>query len=162
MQLYIGSKLIYALPMTRQAYNDYRGWELPNDERGDDAGYLVEYTDGGQANTKEYAGYVSWSPEEVFDNAYRLTIGMSFGMAIEAMKKGLKVCRTGWNGKGMFVFLVPGSTFQVNRPPLLGIYPEGHTINYLPHIDMKTATGEIVPWLASQSDMLSDDWMIVE
>ena len=47
---------------------------------------------------------------------------MDFGKAIEALKAGKKVAREGWNGKGMFLFLVPGSTFQVNRPPLLGIY----------------------------------------
>jgi hypothetical protein len=86
---------------------------------------------------------------------------MNFGEAIEAMKNGYKVARQNWNGKGMFIFLVPGSTFIVNRPPLLGIYPEGTEITYQPHIDMKTADSRIVPWLASQSDMLDTDWMIV-
>mgnify|MGYP000713551762 CR=1 FL=1 len=85
-----------------------------------------------------------------------------FDRAINCIKNGLKVARKGWNGKGMFVFLVNGSTFQVNRPPLGGIYPEGTTINYQPHVDMKTADGTIVPWLASQSDLLADDWVIVE
>lgn len=87
---------------------------------------------------------------------------MDFGGALEAMKEGYKVAREGWNGKGMFLFLVRGSTFLVNRPPLLGIYPEGTTIHYRPHIDMKTANGEIVPWVASQSDLLEDDWAIVD
>ena len=87
---------------------------------------------------------------------------MDFGQAIEALKSGKKVCRdAGWNGKGMFLFLVPGSTFKVNRPPLLGIYPEGMEINYQPHVDMKTAQGTIVPWAASQSDLLAEDWLIV-
>lgn len=70
MKHYIGTKLIKALPMTRKEYNDFRGWELPADENGDDAGYLVEYADGGQANTEKYAGYVSWSPTAVFEQAY--------------------------------------------------------------------------------------------
>ena len=87
---------------------------------------------------------------------------MSFSEALHYLKEGLKVAREGWNGKGMFLFLVPGSTFQVNRPPLLGIYPEGTTINYCPHIDMKTADDKIVPWLASQTDVLAEDWAIVE
>lgn len=86
---------------------------------------------------------------------------MNFGDAINEMKNGNKVARSGWNGKGMFLFLVSGSTFKVNRAPLLGIYPEGTEINYQPHIDMKTADGTIVPWLASQSDMLAEDWSIV-
>lgn len=86
----------------------------------------------------------------------------SFGWAIEQLKAGNKVCRAGWNGKGMFVFLVAGSTFQVNRAPLNQFYPEGTIINYCPHIDMKTADDKIVPWLASQSDVLADDWMLVD
>lgn len=85
---------------------------------------------------------------------------MTFSEALERIKQGERAMRAGWNGKNMFVFLVPGSTFQVNRPPLLGIYPEGTTVNYHAHIDMRTADGTIVPWLASQTDLLSDDWMI--
>ena len=86
---------------------------------------------------------------------------MDFGQALAALKDGGRVARTGWNGKGMFVYLVPGSTFQVNRPPLLGIYDEGTVINYLSHIDMRTADGSCVPWLASQADILADDWTAV-
>lgn len=86
---------------------------------------------------------------------------MNFGKALEHLKDGGKVQREGWNGKGMFLFLVPGSQFQVNRAPLLGIYPEGTTINYQSHIDMKTAQDTVVPWLASQSDMLAEDWITV-
>lgn len=160
--LYIGTKMVNAEPMTRAAYNVFRGWELPADENGDDEGYLVEYLDGGKPNTTTHAGYVSWSPKEQFDNAYRKTSGMPFGLAVEAVKKGKKIARAGWNGKGMFLFLVPGSTFKVNRAPLLGIYPEGTEINYHAHIDMKTADGTIVPWLASQTDVLADDWIVVE
>lgn len=86
----------------------------------------------------------------------------SFGSAVEALKQGYKVARSGWNGKNMFLFLVQGSTFKVNRPPLLGIYPEGTEINYCPHIDMKTADDKVVPWLASQTDVLEEDWMTIE
>jgi len=89
-------------------------------------------------------------------------IKFGFGIALEEIKAGHKVARDGWNGKGMFLFLVPGSTFKVNRPPLLGIYPEGTEVNYQPHVDMKTAQGTIVPWLASQSDLLAEDWILVE
>jgi len=87
---------------------------------------------------------------------------MNIGEAVTAMKAGSRVARAGWNGKGMFLFLVPGSTFNVNRAPLLGIYPEGTEINYHAHVDMKTAQGYVVPWLCSQSDLLADDWEVVE
>ena len=85
-----------------------------------------------------------------------------FAVALRELKEGSKVARAGWNGKGMFIFLVPGSTFKVNRPPLLGIYSEGTEIKYHAHVDMKTADGQVVPWLASQTDLLADDWMVVE
>ena len=86
---------------------------------------------------------------------------MNFGDALAQIKTGHRVGREGWNGKGMFLFLVPGSTFAVNRPPLLGIYPEGTSIDYRSHIDMKTAQGDVVPWVASQTDLLADDWATV-
>lgn len=86
---------------------------------------------------------------------------MDFGDAIRAMKAGKRVAREGWNGKGMFLFLVGGSTFTVNREPLMSIMGEGTQVQYHAHIDMKTAQGYIVPWLASQADMLSEDWIEV-
>jgi hypothetical protein len=62
----------------------------------------------------------------------------------------------------MFIFLVYGSTFQVNRPPLLGIYPEGTTIDYLPHIDVRTPSGTISTWTITQIDILATNWEIME
>lgn len=161
-QLFIGTKQVTALAMTRLAYNQYRGSELPADENGADEGYLVEYLDGGKPNHPAHVGYISWSPKAQFDAAYRPVSGLTFGLAVEALKQGKRVARVGWNGKGMFLFLVAGSRFQVNRPPLLGIYPEGTTIDYCPHIDMRTADGKIVPWLASQTDVLAEDWVVVD
>lgn len=161
MKTYIGTKIIQASPMGRADYNEYRNWALPANEDGTDEGYLVEYTDGGKANDSRHAGYISWSPKEQFDAAYRETQGLTFGMAIEALKLGKKVQRAGWNGKGMFVFLVNGSTFNVNRAPLLGIFPEGTEINYRPHIDIKNVDGSISTWVPSIGDVMAEDWLIV-
>jgi hypothetical protein len=136
MQTFIGTKVV----------------EAETEERDGVLGYKVVYPDG----------YVSWSPPEAFEEAYRLSGEMNFGHALEMLKRGHKVARAGWNGKGMFLFLVPGSTFKVNRPPLLGIYPEGTEVNYHAHIDMKTADGQVVPWLCSQTDALAEDWCLVE
>lgn len=86
---------------------------------------------------------------------------MNFSEALVEIKNGKKVSREGWNGKGMFVFLVPGSVFKVSRAPLLGIYPEGTEIKYHAHVDMKTADNQVVPWLVSQTDLLADDWGVV-
>lgn len=70
MTTHVGTKVVHARPMTRAVYNKLRGWELPADENGSDPGYLVEYADGGNANVEGFAGYVSWSPQDVFDRAY--------------------------------------------------------------------------------------------
>lgn len=70
MKQYTGTKVVNATLMTREAYNNFRGWQVPADENPLDDGYLVEYTDGGQANTDSYDGYVSWSPKDVFEKSY--------------------------------------------------------------------------------------------
>jgi hypothetical protein len=173
MQQYIGVKLINAKPMTRQAYNDFRGWTLPADENGADEGYLVEYIDGGKGNTDLYAGYVSWSPADVFDRAYRATSGMTFGLALEALKLGQKVARRGWNGKGMWLSLscdgereVPAENFWSPHNAQFA-RDNGGTAIVLPSITMKTTNAQgrvaiLMGWLASQTDMLSEDWEIVQ
>lgn len=165
MQRYVGTKLISAKPMTHAEYNIYRGWDLPSDENGEDIGYLVEYQakEGQPQNVEGHAGYVSWSPADVFHDSYHsLKEGVPFSIALDMVKNHkARAARKGWNGKGMFIFLVPGSTFEVNREPLLSILGEGTKVDYHGHIDMKTANGQIVPWLASQTDILAEDWTFV-
>lgn len=85
---------------------------------------------------------------------------MNFEAALTHVKAGGRAARAGWNGKGMFIFLVPGSRFKVNREPLLSILGEGTEVDYHGHVDMRTTTGQIVPWLVSQTDLLADDWEI--
>lgn len=152
----IGTKAVNAKPMTRQEYNDFRGWQLPENENGTDEGYLVEYQDGGEPNTTEYNGYVSWLPKAQFDNAYQdVTKGVSFGHAVELLKDGHRVARAGWNGKGMFLVFIGGNEYEVNA------YLRFNSQELAPYIAMKTADNKLVPWLASQTDMLADDWQIV-
>ncbi len=153
MEMYLGVKLIQAREMSRGRYNSYRGWEVPADEDPNDEGYLVEYLDSLNANHAEHTGYISWSPKDVFERAYRPTIGMTFGLAVEALKQGQKVARAGWNGKGMWLQYVEGGDWDV------------FTINagyvFRSFIAMKTVDDQIVPWVASQSDVLAEDWSIV-
>lgn len=167
MKQYIGTKVILAAPMTRAEYNDYRGWELPADENGADEGYLVEYTDKpNQQNHPDHEGYVSWSPKEVFEGAYNDTSkGMTFGHAIEALKRGAKVAREGWNGKNMFiVYMSPLylTADKVNDRTAKWI-GEGNDLDCQPYLAMYNAQKQWIPgWLASQSDMLAEDWVIVQ
>ena len=85
-----------------------------------------------------------------------------FSEALFRLKEGFPQQRMGWNGKGMYVYLVHGSKFTTPRPPLDQFYAPGTEIEYLPHIDMKTADGKHVPWLASQTDILAEDWQDYE
>lgn len=171
MKLHIGVKLINAKPMTRAEYNAYRGWQLPENEDGADKGFLVEYLDGGKANTPDHAGYVSWSPEDVFQKAYRPCDAMTFGLAIEALKLGKKVARAGWNGKGMYLWLVPAAKLKAEwcREPHLKELAEanGGEIEALGSIRMYTVNADgrravLTGWLASQTDMLSEDWVVID
>ena len=70
-QTYVGTKTVVAGEMSRGAYNLYRGWTIPADENPEDEGYLVEYLDGGKANHPSHQHYISWSPKDVFDRAYK-------------------------------------------------------------------------------------------
>lgn len=82
---------------------------------------------------------------------YHATTGLScFAEALVALKKGTKVARRGWNGKGMFVALCSNWNGAVD--------PGSQNFKLLDFIYMRTAQGDIVPWLASQTDLLSEDW----
>lgn len=162
-----GTKAVKARPMTRQEYNDHRGWVVPGDEDPNDLGYLVEYTDGGKPNHPDHEGYISWSPKAQFEQAYDPTNKLRFGHALAALEHGHRVCRQGWSGKDSWLTLIGGShepsandVDYIVRDDSDDSYLDGLAL--LPFIAIKTATGELVPWLASQTDMLSRDWMLVE
>ena len=80
----------------------------------------------------------------------------NFGDAINVLKVGGKVARKGWNGKGMFLKLVPNEFYDVGVSIV-----ERDCEGLLPRIGMKTAENMFVPWLASQTDMLAEDWEII-
>jgi hypothetical protein len=139
MKEYIGIKRIKAEPEQREGVD----------------GYKVVYEDG----------YESWSPKEVFEKAYHESGKMSFSEALYALQCGAKIARAGWNGKGMFLTLQQGSEVDgslMRNENAKNFYGE-NKVKICPHIDMKAADGSyVVGWLASQTDMLSDDWCIVE
>lgn len=77
----------------------------------------------------------------------------NFGWALDLLKSGEKVCRSGWNGKGMWLKLqVPDEHSKMTLPYIYIEYPVGHIAYPL---------GSRVPWLASQTDLLAEDWMVV-
>ena len=168
MKMFIGTKLIQARPMNRLEYNQYRGWRVPIDEDPNDEGYLVEYLDGGKSNDPRHEGYISWSPKDVFERAYRPSTGLDFGDAIRALKEGYRVSRAGWNGKDMWLALsgslegrrIPAASFWSKHNAEYAAQTVDGSANVLPCITMKTADGSILMgWLASQTDMLAEDWV---
>ena len=143
MEKYLGVKIIHAEPMTQgQAWAEKNNGISCCSPDNDPDGYKVVYEDG----------YVSWSPKDVFEKAYRRIDNLTFGLAVEALKQGKKVARKGWNGKGMWLIRISGKT---------GELPRGAN-SLLPFIGMKTVDDAFVPWLASQIDILAEDWEIVE
>lgn len=159
MHQYIRTQVIKAEPMTyRQAYEN---GVIPENsyvsEYNETPGYLIVHMDG----------FKDWSPKEVFDQEYEAVEGMTFGLAIKALKAGHKVARNGWNGKGMFLWLKPAATVKADwcKDPMLKGLAEanGGEIEALGTICMFTAQKQILSgWLASQTDMLSEDWMIAD
>ena len=86
-----------------------------------------------------------------------------FGKAIQKLKAGYKVARSSWNGKGMYLYYVPENKYPASRNTLntmAGEFPDD-LVPYQAYIAMKTVQNTVVPWLASQTDVLADDWVIV-
>lgn len=76
------------------------------------------------------------------------------------LQDGKRVARPGWNGKGMFLYHVPANSYPVQTEAAKGVF--GDMVPYGAYIAMKTAQGNVVPWLASQTDVLANDWQLIE
>jgi len=162
MKSYIGTKMIMAQPMNRKDYNDYRGWEVPADEDPSDEGFLVEYPDGGKSNHPAHAGYISWSPKDVFERAYRLSSGLTFGDALQALKAGKRVARAGWNGKGMFVYYVRAAAYLAQSDVAKAYFGEDAYVPYAPYLALKGVDEKVSTWVPSINDALAEDWVVLE
>lgn len=149
MKKYIGTKMIEAKPMNRGDYNTYRGWNIPKDENPADEGYLVMYSDG----------YESWSPKKQFEEAYRDCMGMTFGIALELLKNGCKVAREGWNGKEQYIQLATSISYKSADDEIVNCEHEAIGNKAIAFVG---TSGVQMGWLASQADMLAEDWVVVE
>ncbi len=118
----------------------------PQDKDGA-PGYAVKYADG----------YISWSPQEAFDAAYRtsepgLEQALTFGDALHYLKLGKKVSRSGWNGAGLWLEVqTPDTNSKMTLPYIFISYPD----------NAKTTPGARCPWLASQTDLMAQDWKVL-
>ncbi len=135
---YIGTKIITGTPMSLGDYNEYRCWTMPDDENPAREGYLVIYE----------GGYESWSPKDVFDAAYRLCDAMTFGLALEAAKKGKKIARPDYNGRYL--------ALSEKQEVIAGEVHKSECIVIVAKAD------EYGDWYACPEDILAEDWMIVD
>jgi len=149
MKNYIGTKMVKAEPMNRGDYNTYRGWQIPSDENPSDDGYVLEYPDG----------YVSWSPKKQFEDAYRDCMGVTFGIALELLKKGAKVAREGWNGKTQHIELASNISYTSLDGEVINCEHDAIGNKTIAFVG---TSGVQMGWLASQADMLAEDWVLVE
>ena len=156
MKQYIGSKIVKAWPCYRIPVIGGRYEYCKLDEvvpacitGQPEDGYRVQYEDG----------YLSWSPKAVFEKAYRETTGLSFGLAIEAAKMGKKIARAGWNGKNQYVELAYCISYKNHDAEIVNV---NHCNIGNKAFAFVGTSGVQMGWLASQADMLADDWQIVE
>ena len=160
MSMYIGTKVVLAMPMTMTEAQKVLGREIKPATVEED-GYLVVYKDG----------YMSWSPKSVFDDAYHKIVGMDFGEVIEALKSGLAVRRKGWNGKGMFVVKQIPSHIEGGIIPTMQSLPqsakdillsrENAHIDYTNQMLIINPDGRADSWVPSVSDVFAEDWEVV-
>ena len=150
MRKYIGTKIIEAIPAIRTGGKVYDANELiPRSMELVEEGYKVRYPDG----------YESWSPKAVFEEAYHPIDGMNFGLALEAVKKGKKCRRAGWNGKNQHIELATCISYMTVGGVHMNVE---HAAIGNKAIAFVGTSGVQMGWLASQSDMLAEDWEIVE
>lgn len=115
----------------------------PADER-----YLVKYSDG----------YESWLLKKQFEETHRDCMGMTFGVALELLKKGCKVAREGWNGKKQYIQLATCISYKSADDEIVNCEHEAIGNKAIAFVG---TSGVQMGWLASQADMLAEDWIVV-
>ena len=154
MEKYLGVKVINAEPMTAKDFSNLTGKLQPGED-----GYKVVYEDG----------YTSWSPKDVFEKAYRKLDGLTFGLAIEALKLGMIVARKGWNGNGMFIMKQIPAEISLDIIPKMQsvqqsakdvLLERGTTLKYDNQMLIIKLDGTADSWVPSSSDVFAEDWVI--
>lgn len=87
---------------------------------------------------------------------------VDFGDALRALKAGKRVSRTGWNGAGMFAYLVPAASYPVQTGAAKAHFGDGAMVPYRAYLALKTTRGDVATWAPSCSDVLANDWIILE
>lgn len=174
MERYIGTKRILAQPMRLGEYNAYRGWDMPADEDPAKPGFLVDIPTARAATTRSMTATYRGAPKLCFWRRIAPTGTLPSAMLSISSRKAPRSRGRDGNGRDMFLYLNPGS--HDAKPPAMergelidGVHPDlfnngaTGTATRLPNINMRAASGATVTgWLASQTDILAEDWTIVE
>lgn len=143
---YVGTSKVRAFECNLGRYNQIQGWSLPEGQNPEDQGFVVERTDGS----------TSWVPRNLFMQDFNVNGQLTYGQALEYLKQGYIIARSGWNGTNMFIGML--------REPIhltLGINGAGHTFkggNRMFIFNMNKGTYD--PWVASSTDTIGEDWFI--
>lgn len=89
------------------------------------------------------------------------TFGLDFGAALEHLKEGHRVARDGWNGKGMFVYLVPPASYPVQTGAAKAHFGEGSLVPYNAYFAIKNVNETVSTWVPSVNDCLAGDWYVL-
>jgi hypothetical protein len=173
MKTYICNKIITAVPVVM-----VNGIPWPNGLPLPEFGEQIQENDNGIVYNRPASiehGYMftaskgdkypQYMVAEEFEKSCRIADNMNFGDALAALKQGKRVARKGWNGKNMSVAYQKGYPDGIpcnkNTAQAWGM-EEGELFKCRPYLQMRCADGTFQMWLASQSDILADDWYIVE
>lgn len=160
MAVYVGTAVVRARPMKCGEYNKLRGWDMPLGEDPEEAGYLLEHVDGAP-NVPGFDGYVTWRRADVFEQTHPASGAMGFSQALELLRRGFAIARTGWNGKGMFAYLVPAASYPAQTGVARAYFDE-KLVPYNAYMALKGVDGRVSCWTPSMGDVLADDWAVLE
>ena len=149
MKLYIGTKIVKAMPMTMTKAQEMLGREIKPATVEED-GYLVEYKDG----------YMSWSPKSVFEEAYHEANSVNFGRAVALLKAGHAVKRKSWSGS-KFLYYVPSASYPAMTDVAKSIMNEERKVSYKEYIAIRCKDGDVGFYTPTQCDVLANDWELV-
>jgi hypothetical protein len=155
MEQYIGTKIINATPLNKGEYNHYRGWSIPQNEDPNEEGYMVEYPES-NPNTPDYTGYISWSPKEVFEKAYKSTDKMDIGSALSCVLKGYRITNPDLWKENSYIVVNQLQGFIINNDGKG--YSEIEPKPTLTRISDRITKS---PYTLSQEDIFRKDWMLV-
>lgn len=160
----VDGNVAFALLVTLYDFYYLRREELPEGEDGEAEGYLVSSGPNAHPDLsfeRVADGRIKWVPAPAFEDVYQESpFKFDFGAAIDALKDGHQVTRTGWNGKGMFVYYVPAQSYPTQTEAARARF--GDSVPYAAYLALVTNQGNVATWTPSITDIFANDWIIYE